>query len=92
MDSSSPDSSEEMPVSTGEYQLFLEDIPRISSQPSPQSVSLPPGYRTLSQIISGVASIAQSNTLTPPRSSVLPTLGMSPLTPSSSVIVTFVPV
>ena len=38
--------------------------------------------------MSGVASIAQSSTLTPPQSSVLPSLGLSPSTPSSSVTVT----
>ena len=81
-----------MPVSIGEYQLFLEDLPHFSNQPSPQSVSLPPGYRTLIQIISGVASIAQSSTSTPPRSLVLPSLVMSPSTPSSSVTVTSITV
>ena len=40
----------------------------------------------------GVASIAQSSTSTPPRSSVLPSLGLSPLTLSSSVTVTSVSV
>ena len=42
--------------------------------------------------MSGVASIAQSSTSTPPRSSVLPSLGLSPSTLSSSVTITSIPV
>ena len=51
MDSSSPIGSEGMPISIGEYQLFLEDVPLISTQSSPPSVSLPLGYRSLSKIM-----------------------------------------
>lgn len=55
-------------------------------------MSLPPDYKNLSQIIFGVASIGQSNTSTPPRLLVLPSLGFSPSKPSSSVTITSVPV
>lgn len=92
MDSSSHVGSEGMLVSTGEYQLFPEDLSRVSIQYSPPSVSLPADYRSLSQIMSGVASIAQSSTVTPPWSSVLPSLGPSPSTSDPSITVTFVPV
>ena len=40
--------------------------------------------------MSGVASIAQSSTINPPQSLVLPSLGLSPSTPGSSVTVTYV--
>ena len=42
--------------------------------------------------MSSVASIVKSSTVTPPQSPVLPLLGLSPSTPSSSVTVTSVPV
>ena len=66
MDSSSSVGSEGIPISIGEYQIFLEDVAYVSTQSSPPSVSLLLGYRSLSQIMSGVASIAQSSTVTPP--------------------------
>ena len=66
MDSSSPIGSEAMHVSTREYQLFPEDLSRASIQYSPPSVSLPLGYRSSSQIISGVSSIAKSSIVNPP--------------------------
>ena len=66
MDSSSQVASEGMLVSTGEYQLFLEDVPHVSTLSSPSSMSLLPDYQSLSQIIYGVASIVQSSTVTPP--------------------------
>ena len=92
MDSSSSVGSEGMPISTREYQLFPEDLSRASTQSSPPLVSLPLGYRSLSLIMSGVASNAQSSVVTPPSSFLLPSLGLSPLTPGSSITVTSVPV
>ena len=92
MDSSSPVGSEIMHVSTGEYQLFPEDLSRASTQSSPPSVSLPFDYRYLSQIMSGVASIAQSSIVTPPRSSILPSLGPSCSASDLLVAVTSIPV
>ena len=68
MDSYSPVGSEGMFVSTGEYQLFPKDVPHVSTHSSSPSVSLLPGYRSLSQFMSSVNSIAQSSTLTPPKS------------------------
>ena len=81
MDSSSPIGSEGMLVSTEKYQLFPEDLSRASIQSSPPSVSLSLGYRYLSQIMYGVASISQSSAVNPPPSSLLPSLGLSPSTP-----------
>ena len=44
MDSSSPISSEEPYVSTGDYQCPPERFPYVSNQPSSQPLSLPRGY------------------------------------------------
>ena len=66
MDSSSSIGSEGMPISTGEYQLFPEDLSHASVQYSSPSVSLPASYRSLSQIMYGFASIVKSITVTPP--------------------------
>ena len=57
MDSLSPVSSEELYVSTGEYQLPPEKFPYVSDQPSSQPVSLPRCYQTLGQIIFGIQSL-----------------------------------
>lgn len=57
IDSSSPIGSDRMPVSIGEYQLFPEDISHAFVQYSSPSVSLLVGYRSMSQIMYGVASI-----------------------------------
>ena len=88
MDSSGPNGSEGIPISDEEYQLFSEDIHQEPAQSS-TSVSLPARYRSLGQILAGIASMATSN---PSRGPVLPSLGMFPTTPiSSTPFVTFVP-
>lgn len=89
MGSSSPAPSEEIPTSGEDYQFFPEDNPELSVMSSP-SPSLPVGYRSLSQIMTVVASMGVS---TPSTRSVVPSLGMSTRTPlMSSPQVTLVPV
>ena len=44
IDSSSLVDSEGVLVSTGEYQIFPEDVPHVSVQSSLQSMSPPPDY------------------------------------------------
>ena len=92
MDSSSPIGSDGMPVSTREYQLFPEDISHASVQYSSPTVSLLASYRSLGQIMSGVASIAQSSIVTPPWSLVQSSSVPLPSESNPSVIVTSVPV
>ena len=88
MDSSGPNGNESIPVSDEEYQLFPEDVHQEHAQSSP-SVSLPAKYRSLGQIIAGIASMATSN---PSRGLVLPSLGISPMTSiSSTPFVTSIP-
>ena len=55
MDSSIPISSDEIYVSTRDYQLPPKSYPYGSGQPSSQPISLPVGYHTLGQIIYSVA-------------------------------------
>ena len=68
MDSSGPNGSKGILVSDEEYQLFSEDVHQGPAQSLP-SVSLPAGYRSLGQIIAGIASMETS---TPSRGLVIP--------------------
>ena len=88
------ESSEEIPTSDEDYQLFPQRLfpgdnpePAVMSSPGP---SLPSGYRSLGQIIAAATSMGVSAPSTRP---VVPSLGMSPQTPvTSSPQVTSVPV
>ena len=80
------ESSEEIPMSGEDYQLFPRRLfpgdnpePTVMSSPSP---SLLVGYRSLGQIITVAASMGVSSPSTRP---VVPSLGMSPQTPVTSV-------
>lgn len=89
MGASSHSTSEEIPTFGEDYQLFPEDNPELSvmSFPGP---SLRAGYRSLSHIMTVVASMGIS---TPSTRPVIPSLEMSPRTPiMSSPQVTFLPV
>ena len=80
MGASSHSPSEEIPTSGEDYQFFLEYNPELSVMSS-LGPSLPAGYRSLSQIMTVVASMGIS---TPSTRPVIPSLGMSPRTPITS--------
>ena len=80
MGSSSHSPSEEIPTSGEDYQLFPKDNLDLSVMSSP-SPSLPAGYRSLSQIMTVVTSMAIS---TPSMRLIIPLLWMYPRTPITS--------